>query len=264
MLPFCSRPTAPDSTREFCGYAHRHGSWEHSRLHCFEKPLHRWLNSSFRRPRLTGSVRKTICPSLPGYVVCQAGLPEVCALDVEFAHYELISENGYPQRVQIAVEACVVNRDGTIFRSTFSPDVPEGARWIGGVRPERFEKLRRKRFLSKLRAILNGKVVVGHGLMADLRKLGLEHPQALCRDTITYPVFQGSGGSGIALRTLAKNLLGRSIQKKGRPHDPEEDARSVLELYCRYIVGNPQYMTDDELLEYHLAQLKHPGQNRLQ
>lgn len=49
---------------------------------------------------------------------------------------------------------------------------------------------------------------------------------------------------------------GWDMQKEGRRHDPLEDACAVLELYLRFIYGRPEYMTDDELLKYHVDQLQ--------
>jgi hypothetical protein len=48
--------------------------------------------------------------------------------------------------------------------------------------------------------------------MGDLQKLGMNHPEALCRDTMRYPVFQRRGGTALPLKTLARDLLGRTIQ----------------------------------------------------
>ncbi|KAG2494134.1 hypothetical protein HYH03_007772 [Edaphochlamys debaryana] len=85
------------------------------------------------------------------------------------------------------------------------------------------------------------RTLVGHGLRKDLESLGLSPEQlASCTglvlyDTMSFPKFQGRGGTARTLKQLARELLGRSIQASPGRHDPEEDAIAVADLYVRHV-----------------------------
>jgi len=100
---------------------------------------------------------------------------------------------------------------------------------------------------SRVAELLQGKVVVGHGLKNDFRVLGLHHPWHDVRDTAKYEPFMKPSDnpayvdpqnpSGLVpkkLKVLAKDKLGMTIQVEGRPHCPVEDAVAALELYKKH------------------------------
>ncbi|KAG1664990.1 hypothetical protein FOA52_014670 [Chlamydomonas sp. UWO 241] len=108
-------------------------------------------------------------------------------------------------------------------------------RSIGGVRlGELGDAAALVEAAARVWALWQGHALVGHGLAKDLRALGLSSHMASmpCYDTLDFKGFQNSGGNARALRRLAKDLLGVEIHTKGGgTHDPEVDARVVLDLY---------------------------------
>lgn len=102
---------------------------------------------------------------------------------------------------------------------------------------------------SAVSELLEGKILVGHGLKNDFRALGLSHPWHLTRDTARYEPFMrplddpmnpppgtpiGATHVPKKLRVLALQKLGMHIQEEGQPHSPVEDAVAALELYKKH------------------------------
>jgi len=87
--------------------------------------------------------------------------------------------------------------------------------------------------------MLNGKILVGHGLKNDLDVLGFTHPWCDTRDTAKYEPFLKKANKNILstlpqprkLKDLALTKLGREIQKVGESHCSIEDAIAALDLY---------------------------------
>ena len=89
---------------------------------------------------------------------------------------------------------------------------------------------------ARVLAILDGMILVGHGLKADLRALGITHPWYDTRDTGKYePFMKVRFDDGILwprkLKELAKEKLGRDVQQEGVAHCPWEDATTAMALY---------------------------------
>lgn len=92
---------------------------------------------------------------------------------------------------------------------------------------------------TAVKAILHGKILIGHALDNDLAALKITHPWHDIRDTANYPKFMkeirdGEDRSIMAprkLKELAWDHLGRDIQAQGQAHNPIEDARAALRLY---------------------------------
>ena len=99
-------------------------------------------------------------------------------------------------------------------------------------------------------------ILIGHGLTKDLHALGLAHEMQRRKtyDTMTFPKFQGKGGSARSLKRLAKEVLGMEIQAPGKLHDPEDDARVVLQLYMGH--ARPRLLSNyDDLVAHYEQQL---------
>lgn len=97
------------------------------------------------------------------------------------------------------------------------------------------------------------RVLVGHGLVNDLKVLHMSHPVELLRDTALYAPLQRATTKGRAhkLRALVSLHLGYEIQAAGSAHDPEEDAVGAMRLYKRVKC----------LAECHAVQAKRDEQN---
>lgn len=87
--------------------------------------------------------------------------------------------------------------------------------------------------------ILNGKILVGHGLENDLRVMGIHHPWCDIRDTAKFAPFmrkiQKENEETIIcprrLRDLVMEKFGKEIQVMGKAHSPIEDAIAAMDLY---------------------------------
>eukprot|EP00850_Spirogloea_muscicola_P007686 SM000039S14516 [mRNA] locus=s39:508873:510835:- [translate_table: standard] len=80
--------------------------------------------------------------------------------------------------------------------------------------------------------LLKGRVLVGHALHNDLKALLLSHPRRDTRDTQRYKPLRGKRGQARALRHLAAEVLGATIQQG--QHSPVEDARAALYIYLHH------------------------------
>merc|ERR1712233_95124 len=90
-------------------------------------------------------------------------------------------------------------------------------------------------------SILQGKILIGHGLKNDLAVTGIHHPWCDIRDTATYVPFMRTQESRSAedqstlcprkLKDLVFEKLGNHIQVMGKAHSPVEDAIAAMDLY---------------------------------
>eukprot|EP00586_Coscinodiscus_wailesii_P000675 CAMPEP_0172483966 /NCGR_PEP_ID=MMETSP1066-20121228/11213_1 /TAXON_ID=671091 /ORGANISM="Coscinodiscus wailesii, Strain CCMP2513" /LENGTH=318 /DNA_ID=CAMNT_0013248187 /DNA_START=205 /DNA_END=1161 /DNA_ORIENTATION=- len=152
---------------------------------------------------------------------------------------------------------CIVNYNRHILLDTFvkvSEPVTDYRTFVSGVRACDIESDRAVSLVNcrhVVRELLDGKVLIGHGLKNDLQALGLTHPWFNVRDTAKYEPYMttapapGGGGGVITgggmkrrqtlqarkLKDLALQKLGVEIQVEGREHSPVEDAIAALELY---------------------------------
>ena len=130
----------------------------------------------------------------------------------------------------------IVNHKGKVVLDTFvsaSEPVTDYRTQVSGVRPENlegaeydFNSVRKKVF-----DILNGKLIVGHGLDHDMETLRLFFPKHMIRDTAHYRPF-ARGRTTPSLKSLATRYLGLNIQSG--EHSSIEDARIALKLYLRH------------------------------
>lgn len=86
--------------------------------------------------------------------------------------------------------------------------------------------------VSRVRALLRGRLVVGHSVRTDLRLLGISHPEECIRDTSELPKFLDKGCYRRKLKELAWEFLHRRIQQGS--HDPEQDACACMSLYLAH------------------------------
>ena len=87
---------------------------------------------------------------------------------------------------------------------------------------------------EKVKELIEGKILVGHGLSNDLECLNLEHPWEMIRDTAYYEPFMKNHFGQMRprkLKELAEEKLQREIQVDGQAHSPTEDAIAALDLY---------------------------------
>lgn len=89
---------------------------------------------------------------------------------------------------------------------------------------------------TKVAALLQDKILIGHALKNDLQALNIRHPWYLTRDTAKYePFMKVRFDDGILwprkLRDLLKEKCHRDIQLPGQAHCPYEDALAALDLY---------------------------------
>jgi hypothetical protein len=66
---------------------------------------------------------------------------------------------------------------------------------------------------QQLQQLIQGKLLIGHGLIKDLAALGASHPPSLCFDTMNHPAFASKSGSARSLKYLAEKHLGLQIQQ---------------------------------------------------
>lgn len=104
---------------------------------------------------------------------------------------------------------------------------------ISGILPTH---MRSARSLEEVQAavagLLDGKILVGHGVRHDLEVLMLGHPKRDIRDTSRHPGFRKLAmGKTPSLKRLAKEVLGVDIQ--GGEHSSVEDARACMLLFQR-------------------------------
>ena len=87
----------------------------------------------------------------------------------------------------------------------------------------------------QVKALVDGRVVVGHSLENDFRVLGFSPPREMMRDT-AHDVRRLLSRSGRPrkLRHITWQFLGLTIQDGDNGHNPHEDALAALLLYFRF------------------------------
>jgi RNA exonuclease 4 len=90
---------------------------------------------------------------------------------------------------------------------------------------------------SQVGSLLKGKLLVGHGLINDLKVFHLKHPWHMTRDSATYQPLLRFNGRPRRLKELASTELGLMIQLDGCEHDSNEDARAAMAIYKRHQAG---------------------------
>ena len=108
--------------------------------------------------------------------------------------------------------------------------------WVSGIKAEHVQNA--PSFASvqqEVKAMLKGRVIVGHSLENDFGALGFFPPRYMCRDTAhDIRRLLTRGGRPRKLRHITWEFLGMVIQDGPCGHSPEEDARAALYLYHRF------------------------------
>jgi len=121
----------------------------------------------------------------------------------------------------------MVGEPVTDYRTEFSGITPAHLCSEGAVD---FERCR-----EDVVTLLNGMIVVGHGLRNDFTALRLSHPWHDVRDTTRYLPFTCRVADGTAvprkLRDLTAERLGVEVQVSSGGHSPVEDGRAAMALY---------------------------------
>lgn len=128
----------------------------------------------------------------------------------------------------------LVDWNGDVLLDSFvrpEVEVTDYRTHVSGVHPEDLLEAPRLRDIQpQVMRLLDGRVLVGHGLDNDLRVLMLSHSRTARRDTAKYRPFRKlAKGRAPALRMLAQQVLGLTIQKAS--HDSLDDARAAMLLY---------------------------------
>ncbi|XP_078432024.1 polynucleotidyl transferase, ribonuclease H-like superfamily protein [Wolffia australiana] len=104
---------------------------------------------------------------------------------------------------------------------------------VSGIRPKHLRKAKDFRTVQNdVSALIKGRTLVGHALHNDLKALLLSHTKSDIRDTAQYQPFLNKEGRRRALRDLAAQILGVSIQQG--EHCPVEDARAAMMIYQKH------------------------------
>ena len=150
---------------------------------------------------------------------------------------------------QVLAHVCAVGWDEAVLLNTYvDPGAPvkDYLTRYSGLRPgdldgaPSFDSVQ-----SRVAALLDGRVLVGHSPSNDLKALRLKHPAELTRDTATLDWGPRERGLG----TLAREVLGFDIQ--GGTHSPEEDALASLRLLKYFTAhGPPPLRTVPVVLAY--------------
>eukprot|EP01138_Halocafeteria_seosinensis_P001867 gb/GECG01001910.1/.p1 GENE.gb/GECG01001910.1/~~gb/GECG01001910.1/.p1 ORF type:complete len:320 (+),score=41.94 gb/GECG01001910.1/:1-960(+) len=105
---------------------------------------------------------------------------------------------------------------------------------VSGITPNSLKNARNFKTVQKEVAdMLDGRILIGHGLNSDFKALMLDHPRKQIRDTAKYPPLMRKTRTGKLrprkLKTLAKYITGQHIQTG--EHNPAEDAIAALRIY---------------------------------
>jgi DNA polymerase III epsilon subunit-like protein len=156
-------------------------------------------------------------------------LHDIIGMDCEMVG---VGEDGEESKL---ARVSIVNHTGEVLLDSFvavAEPVTDYRTEFSGVRQEDlegapdFETVR-----NKVKDLLTGKILVGHGLDHDMDVLSLYLTPDKVRDTSKHREFL-SGGRTPKLKSLAAKYLGLTIQEG--EHNSVEDARTALNLYLMF------------------------------
>lgn len=149
---------------------------------------------------------------------------------------EMVGVGPTPDLTSALARVSIVNYHGVqIYDSYVRPKelVTDWRTPISGILPSHMRSARSLEDVqTAVAGLLDGKILVGHGVRHDLEVLMLGHPKRDIRDTSRHPAFRRLAmGKTPSLKRLAKELLGVDIQ--GGEHSSVEDARACMLLFQR-------------------------------
>ena len=117
-----------------------------------------------------------------------------------------------------------------------SEPVTDYRTFVSGITEQNLQQATMPLHVCRMRVlrILNGHILVGHGLENDLRALEINYPWWMIRDTACYEPFMNTRYNKLLprkLKDLVFERLGKQIQEAGKPHSPYEDAKWAMNLY---------------------------------
>ena len=129
------------------------------------------------------------------------------------------------------------------------PIVDYRTRWSGILPHHMKAAVPHEVAVKRIRAILKGKILIGHDLSHDLAAIGMAHPKCQMRDTAYFQPLREFAGLPVnqrpSLKRLCFFLLGRTIQDGC--HSALEDARAALELYWKHETVWERYLVEQNL-----------------
>lgn len=152
------------------------------------------------------------------------------ALDCEFV--------GVQADVSALGRCSIVNYEGDVVCDIYAQPVEKittyRTRWSGITKKHMKKAIPLESALSQISDIIEGKIVVGHGIHNDFRVMGFSHPEHLIRDTqrskhLLEKMKQESGTNQVSLKRMTDTLLGRTIQTGA--HCSIVDATASMDLY---------------------------------
>lgn len=131
----------------------------------------------------------------------------------------------------------IVNFYGTIILDTFvatDRPVTDYRTWVSGITPGNLKKAPTLEFVqTKVKKIIEGRILVGHDIQHDLKALKLSHPSQNQRDTAHYkPFYLENNSQKPSLKKLVKEHLGLDFQDGS--HSSIEDALATLAIYRKF------------------------------
>lgn len=145
--------------------------------------------------------------------------------------------------LSVLARVSIVDWHGAVVMDTFvkvQERVVDYRTHVSGIRPEDLTGEKALEFgivRALVQNVLEGRLLVGHGLANDLKVFNLKHPWYMIRDSADYQPLLRFNLQPRRLKELAKVELGLLIQRDGKEHDSIEDARAAMEIYKRHQAG---------------------------
>ena len=191
------------------------------------------------------------------------------ALDAEMVG---IGPSGFTSRL---ARVSLVNYDGEVVYDTYvkvQEKVTDYRTFVSGITPQHLEGDDAVSFdtaQTRVKELIHGKILVGHGLKNDFNVLGITHPWYDIRDTAKYEPFMKTPSPydynptnanfiPKKLQVLARDKLGMIIQEEGKPHCPIEDAVAALELYKKH------WIKWEKVVQYKLDKTREIAASKMQ